>query len=79
MRPATNSASKTRALEKSDPTSAENDAMMMGFEFFNEEGQLSPRKILFTEKTCPNKTQREMSHLFGGIMKWNARRWAENF
>lgn len=51
---------------------------MMGFEFFNKKGQLSPRKILFTNETCPNKTQRVLSNLFGTIMKWNARRWAEN-
>ena len=53
--------------------------MMMSFEFFDPQGHLSPRKILFTEKTCPNKTQRVLSNLFGAIMKWNARRWAENF
>lgn len=79
MRPASDSASPPRAPAKPNPTPGENDSMMMGFEFFNEKGQLSPRKILFTENTCPNKTQRVLSHLFGGIMKWNARRWAENF
>ncbi len=79
MRPASNSESPSLTPEKLNPTSGEDDVMMMGFEFFNEKGQLSPRKILFTENTCPNKTQRVLSNLFGGIMKWNARRWAENF
>jgi hypothetical protein len=79
MRPASNSESPPRAPAKPNPTSGEDDTMMMGFEFFNEKGQLSPRKILFTEKTCPNKTQRVLSNLFGTIMKWNAYRWAENF
>jgi len=79
MRHVTKSVSTTRTPETPELTNAESDAMMMGFEFFNEKGQLSPRKILFTENTCPNKTQRVLSHLFGGIMKWNARRWAENF
>lgn len=79
MRHVTKSVSTTRTPETPELTNAESDAMMMGFEFFNEKGQLSPRKIVFTENTCPNKTQRVLSHLFGGIMKWNARRWAENF
>lgn len=78
MRPASNSESPSRTPEKLNPTSGEDDAMMMGFEFFNKEGQLSPRKILFTERTCPNKTQRVLSNLFGTIMKWNASLWARN-
>ena len=78
MRPSTKSASATRSLEKPEPTYAEADAMMMGFEFFDEKGKLNPRKIFFTKEKCPNETQRILSHLFGKIMKWSACRWAEN-
>ena len=78
MRPSTKSASATRTLEKPAPTYAEADAMMMGFEFFDEKGKLNPRKIFFTKEKCPNETQRILSHLFGKIMKWSACRWAEN-
>jgi len=78
MQPASNSESPSRTPEKLNPTSGEDDTMMMGFEFFNKEGQLSPRKIFFIEETCPNKTQRVLSNLFGTIMKWTASLWARN-
>ncbi len=78
MRPATKSTITTRNLEKRDPTSAENDAMMMGFEFIDEKGKFNPRKIFFTKEKYPNKTQRILSNLFGKIMQWSACHWAEN-
>ena len=51
---------------------------MMGFEFFNKEGQLRPGKIVFTDKTCPNETQRVLSNLFRKLMEWSASLWAKN-
>lgn len=79
MRPVNTSDNSSRHQAALNESTAEDDTMLMGFEFFDQTGRLNPRKILFTEKTCPNKTQRVLSHLFGRIMKWNASRWAENF
>ncbi len=78
MRPASNSESPPQTPEKLNPTSGKDDVLMMGFEFFNKEGQLRPRKIIFTDKTCPNETQRVLSNLFRKLMEWNASLWAKN-
>jgi hypothetical protein len=78
MRPASNSESPTQTPEKLNPTSGKDDVLMMGFEFFNKKGQLSPKKIVFTDKTCPNETQRVLSNLFRKLMEWSASLWAKN-
>ena len=46
MRPASNSESPSRTPEKTNPTSGEDDTMMMGFEFFNEKGGITPNQRL---------------------------------
>jgi hypothetical protein len=78
MRPTSKSESPNRTPEKLNPTSGADDAMMMSFEFFNNKGQLNPRKVVFTDKTCPNETQRVLSNLFRKIMEWSASLWAKN-
>ena len=54
------------------------DTLMLGFDFFDEKGKLSPRKVLFSAQTSPERAKSILTRVFGGIMKWNARRWAEN-
>lgn len=52
---------------------------MLAFELFDENGKLNPRKVLFSAQTSPSRANSLLTTLFGGIMKWNARRWAENY
>ncbi len=52
---------------------------MLRFELFDETGKLHPRKVLFSAETSPERANSVLTKLFGGLMKWNARRWAENY
>lgn len=61
------------------PTTSDgiDDTLMMGFELFDEQGKLNPRKVLFSAQTSPSRAASLLTTLFGGVMKWNARRWAK--
>ncbi len=77
MQPSGSSSSSTKP--QSLPATTVDDTLMLAFEFFDENGKLNPRKVLFSAQTSPSRANSLLTTLFGGIMKWNARRWAENY
>ena len=79
MRPTNISDSSSRHQSAINEPPAQDDTMLMGFEFFDENGRLNPRKILFSAQTSPSKANSIVTALFGKVMQWGACRWAENF
>lgn len=79
MQPKTTSDSSSRYQPSINEPPAQDDTMLIGFEFFDEKGRLNPRKILFSAQTSPSKANSILTNLFGKVMQWGACRWAEKF
>lgn len=52
---------------------------MLDIDFFDQSGKWNPKVVLFSAATAPQRAQSGLTKLFGGLMKFQARRWAENY
>ena len=52
---------------------------MLDIDFLDPQGHWNPKVVLFSKETARERSQSILVKLFGGIMKLQARRWAENY
>lgn len=65
--------------EKPSPEQATSDTLMLDIDFLDPKGHWNPKVVLFSKETARERSQSVLVKLFGGIMKLQARRWAENY
>ncbi|MFM8467177.1 MAG: hypothetical protein ACKOAO_06425, partial [Oxalobacteraceae bacterium] len=55
------------------------DVLMLDVDFLDSQGRWNPKVVLFSKETARERSQSLLVKLFGGVMKFQARRWAVNY
>jgi len=53
--------------------------LMLDIDFFDLNGKWNPRVVLFSAASDPQRARSGLTKIFAGLMKFQARRWAENY
>ncbi len=53
--------------------------LMLDIDFFDLDGKWNPRVVLFSAVSDPQRARSGLTQIFAGLMKFQARRWAENY
>ena len=65
--------------EKTRVEQTSRNALMLDIDFFDQNGKWNPRVVLFSGVSDPQRARSGLTKIFGGLMKFQARRWAENY
>jgi hypothetical protein len=53
--------------------------LMLDIDFFDLNGKWNPRVVLFSAASDPQRARSGLTKIFAGLMKFQARRWTENY
>ena len=68
-----------RPPDKPPAKDSASDALMLDIDFWDKKGHWNPQVVLFSKRTARERSESLLVKLFGGIMEFQARRWAENY
>ena len=68
-----------RQQDKPPANDSASDTLMLDIDFLDQKGHWNPKVVLFSKQTARERSESLLVKLFGGIMKLQARRWAENY